>query len=126
MNFQRSVLLTALATALVLVACGPREDAISFKADVKPILDQHCLECHTPDAEGYEASELSVATYDDLMAGTSHGPVVVPGDAFNSNLNILVEGRADPSIQMPHGEQKLFKGDIEKLRGWVDQGALDN
>jgi len=112
--------------SLFLGACGQSVAPVSYKADVQPILDNHCLDCHQPESEGYNQSGLSVQTYEDLMRGTNFGPILVPGDAFNSNLNILVEGRADPSIAMPHGDQKLYAGDLETLRVWVDQGAQNN
>jgi len=112
--------------SLFLGACGQSEAPVSYKADVQPILDMYCLACHQPGSDGYEQSGLSVQTHEDLMRGTSFGPILVPGDAFNSNLNILVEGRADPSIAMPHGDQRLYAKDLETLKVWVDQGAQDN
>ena len=119
-----------LAVCLVvsaLSACGRSEPAVSFASDVKPILQKRCGECHAPGQPGYEASQLGFATYDELMKGTKFGPVVVPGDSLGSNLIILVEGRADPSIAMPHGDNEpLLKGEIETLKVWIDQGAVNN
>jgi hypothetical protein len=82
---------------------------------------------HEPGQPGYEASGLALASYADLMEGTRYGPVVVPGDSLNSVLIMLVEGRADPSITMPHGDARppTF-GEIETLKTWVEQGAADN
>jgi hypothetical protein len=100
---------------------------VSFAGDVKPILDKRCGECHMPGQPGYEASGLGFATYDELMKGTRFGAVVIPGDSLGSNLVILVEGRADPSITMPHGDSEpLLQGEIQTLRLWIDQGAANN
>jgi hypothetical protein len=52
--------------------------------------------------------------------------VIVPGDSRHSILNILVEGRADPSMRMPHGRKPLNSEEIEVLRVWVEQGARNN
>ena len=60
------------------------------------------------------------------MKGTRFGPVVKPGDTLTSTLIMLVEGRADPSIKMPHGRQPLSKDEIGALRAWVEQGAKNN
>lgn len=60
------------------------------------------------------------------MTGTKFGPVIVAGDSFSSTLIILVGGRADASITMPHEGQGLNAGEIEALKSWIDQGALDN
>ena len=66
-------------------------------------------------------------TYHALMQGTRYGPVIVPGESRHSILNMLVEGRADASLRMPHGQDEpLLDKEIEMLRLWVDQGARDN
>ena len=126
MAIQRCALGALAVTTFLLGACGKSTPAVSYQADVQPILEMYCLECHQAGADGFMKSGLSVETYDDLMKGTGFGPILIPGDAFNSNLNILVEGRADPSIAMPHGDRKLYAGELETLKIWVDQGAENN
>jgi len=111
---------------LALTACGG-EPAISFSQDVKPIIDQNCISCHQADGQGTNASGFDMSSYDDLMKGGQFGPMVIAGDAEGSNMLVLMEGRADPSISMPHGEQKpVSKADIKKIRLWIDQGARNN
>jgi hypothetical protein len=61
------------------------------------------------------------------MKGTKFGPVVKPGDSFTSALVMLVEGRADPSLRMPHDEgDKPSEKEIELVKAWIDQGAPNN
>lgn len=48
-----------------------------------------------------------MSSYDTVMKGGKFGPLVKPGDAFTSAFNMLVEGRAHPSIRMPYGREKL-------------------
>ena len=117
-----------VAAILLLVSgCGKEERMVSFRIDVQPILRLKCIECHSsPDGEGYVKTGLSMATYEDLMRGTIYGPVVVRGDSQHSIFNMLVEGRADPSMRMPHERKPLSTKEIEILRLWVDQGAPDN
>ena len=104
-----------------------REEAVSFSQDVKPIIDQNCLSCHKEGGEGFEASGFSMVTYDDLMKGTNFGPMIVGGDSAGSNMVVLMEGRADPSISKPHGAMEpVNKADIEIIRLWIDQGAINN
>jgi hypothetical protein len=104
---------------LLLAGCGDRE--VSFKADVQPI-----LECHSAGGTGHEKSGLLMSSYEDLMKGTRFGAIVKPGDALTSALIMLVEGRADPSIRMPHHKDPLSKEQIGLLRSWVEQGAKNN
>lgn len=109
----------------VMTACGG--DKISFSQQVKPILEQHCIECHQVGGKGLEASGFSMESYDDLMKGTRNGPMVIAGDVEGSNMLVLMEGRADPSISMPHGEQQpVPKLDIQTIRSWIEQGAKNN
>ena len=122
------LLLAALPIAMAgaLTACA-REEAVSFSQDVKPIIDKNCLACHEEGGEGFEASGFSMLTYDDLMKGSNFGPMIISGDSAGSNMIVLMEGRADPSISMPHGTMDpVRKADIETLRLWVDQGAKNN
>ena len=122
------LLLAVLPIALTSALTGcAREEAVSFSQDVKPIIDKNCLACHKEGGEGFEASGFSMVTYDDLMKGTKFGPMIISGDSAGSNMIVLMEGRADPSISMPHGSMDpVRKADIETLRLWVDQGAKNN
>jgi len=66
-------------------------------------------------------------SYDDLMGGTNFGPMIIAGDSESSNMVVLMQGRADPSISTPHGEQEMVsKADIATIRLWIDQGAKNN
>jgi mono/diheme cytochrome c family protein len=115
-----------VAVVAALTGCA-REEAVSFSQNVKPIIDQNCLACHQPGGEGFEASGLSMVTYDELMKGTNFGPMIIGGDSAGSNLIVLMEGRADPSISMPHGSMDpVAAKDVETIKRWVDQGAKNN
>lgn len=115
---------TVIGTALLLAACGQKE--ISFKADVQPVLNQYCVECHTDGGKGTEKSGLVLTSYEGLMKGTKFGAIVKPGDTLTSAMLMLVEGRADPSIKMPHGKAPLPKEKVDLLKKWVEQGAKNN
>ena len=113
-----------LAASALLAACGQKE--ISYQADVQPVLKQYCLECHAEGGDGYAKSALLLTSHASLMKGTKYGAIVKPGDGLGSVLIQLVEGRADPSIKMPHGKTALPKDKIEVLKQWVVQGAKNN
>jgi hypothetical protein len=119
-----------LAATLIAVAGSSgavsAEEQVSYKLDVEPILQSRCVACHQPGGEGYQASGLDLTSYQGLMKGTKHGPIIVPGDPLTSNLLVLVEGRADPKVRMPHGQRPLLKQQTAILRDWVKQGAKDN
>jgi len=98
----------------------------SFKDDIVPILKENCVACHQPGGEGYEKSGLDMRTYEGIMKGTQYGPIVVPGDAFLSNLNVLIEGRAAPHLRMPYHGKELSKWQRLVIRRWVNRGAKNN
>ena len=114
-------------------ACGQRE--VSFSADVQPILEIACLECHTTAGEGTAASGFAVNDYDSVMKGTEIGTVVVAGSSISSTLYMVIAGKTDPEIRMPpHHEEAWAEGrgvpladeEIATIALWIDQGAKNN
>jgi len=127
-NFKKTAgkLIALSLFPLAMVACGG-EPAVSFSQDVQPIIDKNCIECHQAGGEGEVASGFDMASYDGLIKGARFGPMIIAGDAEGSNMVVLMEGRADPSISMPHGQQKpISKADIQTIRLWIEQGAGNN
>ncbi len=116
------------ATALLTTAIwAPGAEAqVSFKEDVFPILELRCLGCHQPGGDGYEKSGLDMRTYQGLMKGTNHGPIVIPGSIVESNLLAMIDRRTSSELWMPHGKKQLSKCDRQAIRFWVAQGARNN
>ena len=141
---MRPLLLALAAVALlglnsstfILDACGQEqkpaakpaqnENVTSFAEDVFPIFKGRCVDCHHPGAQGYEASGLDLTTYEGVMKGTKHGPMVIPGDPDSSNLMWLLDWRASPELRMPHGTKKLSVCDRNAMRQWIREGAKNN
>lgn len=129
-HFSSPLMSTALLFVILagpLVALQARAEHGGFKDEVFPIFQKYCVECHQPGGVGLEKSGLDLTTYEGIMKGTRHGPIVVPGDAFMSNLNVVIEGRASAEIKMPHGGRKgPSKWERHLIRVWVLHGARDN
>jgi len=133
---MKAQLLSGVVIAAVCTqfsACGQRE--VSFAADIQPILEVACVECHTTTGEGVAASGFAVNDYDSVMKGTDLGSVIVAGSSISSTLYRVVAGKTDPEIRMPpHHEDAWAEGrgaplgdeEIEKLAAWIDQGAKNN
>jgi len=118
-----------LALIAVLVAGGWASAAVgqvSFSEDVFPILELRCLSCHQPGGEGYEKSGLDMRTYESLMAGSEHGPMIIPGDIIESNLLAMIDRRTSPELWMPHEQKQLSKCERQAIRFWVAQGAKND
>jgi len=111
----------------IAIAGCKKEEPVSFSQDIRPILDKYCVECHLAGGQGYEASGFGMASYEDLMKGTRNGPMIIAGDSLGSNMLVLMEGRADPSIKMPHGKSvSATSEELDTIRRWIDQGAKNN
>jgi hypothetical protein len=92
--------------------------AVSFAADVLPVLQSRCERCHSG---GRVEAGLELTSYAGVMAGSDKGPVVVPGSSVDSELvKVIVSG------EMPRRAPKLPAAEIEVISAWVDAGALDN
>jgi len=94
------------------------ETMVSFSQDVLPILKRSCTRCHggTRKEEG-----LDLRSYEAIMAGSTNGPVVTPGDPDNSPLvYLVVQGK------MPKRGAKLTTEEVQIFTDWVNQGALNN
>ncbi len=92
--------------------------AVSFANDVMPIIQSRCVNCHGGDRveEG-----LLMRTYEELMAGSENGLVIVPGDAANSLLVELVTNQ-----KMPKRGPKLTPPQVQLITDWVAAGAPNN
>ena len=120
---KRAVLLTLSALAVATLQTGCGDKALTYQADIKPIIEANCIECHVPGGKGYVKSGLLMDSYENLMKGTKFGAVVVPGSSVSSTLYRLVSGKADPSIRMPHGGGELSDAEVATIATWIDQGA---
>lgn len=134
MKCNKTILLLtiSLLASIILGACGaqaPEEvpaeapvdvpvGEVSFADDVLPIIESRCVKCHGGDKieEG-----LLMRTYDEIMAGSENGPIVVPGDTVNSSMVELVTAK-----EMPKKGPKLTPLQIQIITNWVAAGAPNN
>ncbi|MGB5200052.1 MAG: c-type cytochrome domain-containing protein [Sedimenticolaceae bacterium] len=121
-------ILVLLTPFLAVSGCSEAPPPLaSYSSDVRPFIDKYCMRCHSEDGEGSAASGFRMDTYESLMKGTKYGAVIKPEDSFSSALVMLVEGRVDPSISMPHGEGPApTQAEIDVVKAWIDQGAKNN
>jgi Planctomycete cytochrome C len=115
--------MAATITPPVHDACAQRAKT-SFSEDITPIFKGYCISCHQPGGQGYEASGLDLTSYDGVMKGTKFGPMVIPGQPDNSNLYILISGRA--KISMPFGHKQIPSCLQDIVYSWIFEGAQNN
>ncbi|MDZ4783322.1 MAG: c-type cytochrome domain-containing protein [Planctomycetia bacterium] len=94
---------------------------ITYDEHVQPILRQHCFTCH---GESDAKSDLRVDNFAALMRGGASGEVVTAGDADSSRLWALVSHAESP--EMPPDQDKLPEPELNTIKEWITQGALEN
>jgi hypothetical protein len=90
---------------------------VSFAKDVLPIFNQNCVRCHGG------RGGLFLDSYDNVMQGGVSGVVVIASDADGSLLIKRITAVIEP--RMPMGGS-LPQSDIDLIRTWIGDGALDN
>ena len=103
------------------LADAPDVTAVEFfEKQVRPILVDHCQECHcAADVNGGLRLDSGPA----VRSGGDSGPAVVPGDPESSNLILAVRYR-NPDLQMPP-KGRLTEDQISVLEKWVTIGVPD-
>jgi hypothetical protein len=94
-----------------------------FESKIRPVLVDHCYECHSQDADKVKGG-LLLDTKEGLLKGGDSGPAIVPGDPEKSLL-IKAVRYTDEDLQMPPKNRKLASEQIADLEAWVKMGAPD-
>jgi hypothetical protein len=111
----------APAAAPTTAAAAPTQTpagAVSFTADIQPILTSSCLNCH---GDGVQLSKFDLRTRESALKGGEHGSDIVPGNAEQSRMYRRVAGLEKPS--MPAQGAPLSAAQIAAVKKWIDDGA---
>ncbi|AMV18060.1 DUF1549 domain-containing protein [Planctomyces sp. SH-PL14] len=132
MTFLRSAPLGAFAAAWLALsppATSPLHaeerpaDKVSYHQHIRPIFQAHCQGCHQPARPN---GAYVMTGFDQLVAGGESGSkAIVPGKPDESHLLAEItptEGKAE----MPKGKPPLASTDIDLIRRWIAQGAVDD
>ncbi len=118
-------LLSVCITGL-LVACthGQLADLsdVDFQRQVRPILSDHCFQCHGPDAEHREA-DLRLDQPDPTITDADDG-IIRPGKPEQSELWRRITS-TDPEERMPPPDsgKSLTAEQIATIGRWIQEGA---
>ena len=111
------VLIPTLFTAHLFA--GASDDI--FESKIRPILVEHCYECHSADKK--QKGSLLLDTKEATLKGGDTGSALVPGDPSKSLLLKAVKWE-DKDLQMPP-KKKLSDAQIADLEAWIKAGAPD-
>ncbi|MCI0703725.1 MAG: DUF1553 domain-containing protein [Planctomycetia bacterium] len=127
MRFSIALSIVAICVSPVLTqppdkknGSAPDTERVDFNRDVRPILADHCFQCHGPDA-GKRKADLR---FDVDHSTLKRDPVIVPGKPTESELirRIIAE---DVNDRMPpvRFARPLNAKQIATLKAWVTQGG---
>ena len=96
---------------------------VDFQRDVRPILSNHCFECHGPDS-ATRMADLRLDTREGAFSRRPNGSLIVPGDPEASLLYQRIS-HPQAALRMPpaHSKRPLNDEQIATLRQWIQQGA---
>ena len=96
------------------------EPADFFERKIRPVLIEHCYECHAGDADLIQGG-LRLDHPDGMMRGGDSGAAVMPGEPDKSLL--LTAIRYD-ELQMPPSGP-LDENIVRDFERWIETGAVD-
>ncbi len=99
----------------------PPEHVDFFENKIRPMLVNHCLECHSQE-KGKVKGGLNMDTRADFLKGGENGVSLKPGDVSGSAVVKAIEWADD--LQMPP-KKKLTDEQISIFKQWVSMGAPD-
>lgn len=115
-NFGFSLI--ACSVAMSTIVRGDDRAAVkTFSEQVAPILERHCVRCHSDEEQ---KGGLSLSTEQSLRKGGESGATVLPKSAADSLLIQYIEG---DKPEMPKNAPPLSKTEVAQLRNWINSGA---
>ena len=116
---QRSIVWAMLLS----VSLSARADEIQFNRDIRPILANHCWNCHGPDEKSREAKLRLDSAESATLANAGGRRAIVPGDLAASHLVRRIDAD-DDSRMPPDSFQKPLSPEQKKLlKRWIAAGA---
>lgn len=87
---------------------------VSFTKEIAPLIVARCGGCHVRNSRG----ELSMATYEAIMAGNKNGKIVITGKPEGSVIIDKIEGK-----EMPPNGAGIPDAEFAALKKWIAEGA---
>lgn len=130
-TFPRNSVPVAVVLSLLTVAAAAEDfDAgklppaargpVDFTRQVQPLLDNHCLKCHS---EERPKSHFRLTSREAALQGGENGVDIIPGNSARSPL-IYYVARLVADMEMPPEGRgtPLTPKEVGLLRAWIDEG----
>jgi hypothetical protein len=121
----RILIASFLLGATCLPALEPRADSSDiafFERDIRPLLAEHCLECHSVQS-GKRKGGLLLDSREGIAQGGDSGPALLPGNPEESRI-VSATRWNNADLRMPP-KKPLDASKAELLAEWIRRGAPD-
>ena len=97
---------------------------VSYDKQIRPIFQGRCQGCHQPakSGGGYVMTDFAHL----LGGGESREPAIVAGQPDASHLVEQITSNAAGRAEMPQGQPALSRVEVDLVRRWVGEGAVDD
>lgn len=109
---------------LSLVSWAQASETIQFNRDIRPILSNHCFQCHGPD-EKKRDGDRRLDTFDGATEDVDGTRAIVPGKPEESELWKRIISHDRDEVMPPPKSKKppLTAEQLAKVKAWIEQGA---
>ncbi|MFO0845249.1 MAG: PSD1 and planctomycete cytochrome C domain-containing protein [Gemmataceae bacterium] len=118
-----------VAALLAFAPAGGAPDSVrpgrtvSYLREVRPILAQHCFQCHGPD-QAARKGKLRLDLKEQAFARRHGKRVIAPGDLGGSLAWERITAHDEAERMPPAGRaQPLSEKQVATLKAWIEQGA---
>jgi hypothetical protein len=119
----RAVYAVAVLLVGVSVLTGAEAEPLDFNRDVRPILSNHCWNCHGP-AEASRQADLRLDQRESAIVAHKDKPrAIIPGQPAASELVVRIEATDDSQMPPKEFEKPLTPAQREILKRWIAEGA---
>lgn len=115
-------IMSAVTLGLGGAACDKLElgKPVSFSADIKPLLETRCINCHHA---GALFGDLNLENHDLAFKPRARGPVITPGSSAKSPLYLVLTLPEGDKKAMPPTGHRISAAETDLIKRWIDQGA---
>lgn len=111
-----------LSKAMLTAAAPTAEQMKFFESKIRPLLIQHCYECHSSESKDVGGNLLLDSHAGLLQGGDTEPPILI--DDPDASLLLTAVRYTDDALKMPP-KSKLSAAEIADLETWIRMGAPD-
>ncbi len=106
-------LFLSVDASVELIVLNQGEKVITYKTDVKPVVDKHCIRCHG------SAGEMSLREFNFTWYEDNSDEIQV--DIVNEMI-ARMESIGDPMPPVSKRRESMTQGEIDVIKKWLDDG----